>query len=170
MARDLPSTSVFKTGSTNNKEEEKGTQLSVVEGGQDQQTPTNEASATVETPIKEEEKVDNEVVVTEKPKTPSKPKSTKSTPKKQQKTLSLEEQALSLEERIERAQQAFENRKKPTMEETHIRRSYLINRVLDAEFDKMADMEDRGWKTATINEALKLYLEHLKKTNDKYNF
>ncbi len=47
------------------------------------------------------------------------------------------------------------------MEETHIRRSYLIDRIINAEFDKVAKTRKKGWKTHAINEALVMYLSQL---------
>ncbi|MGD1416526.1 hypothetical protein P9294_gp193 [Bacillus phage FADO] len=54
-----------------------------------------------------------------------------------------------------------EKMKKPTMEETHIRRSYLIDRELDKRLNKLANKQGRGFKTHFINQAISLLLDEI---------
>lgn len=62
---------------------------------------------------------------------------------------------------IERKQQA--KRSSLTVEETHKRQTYLIDKDLIKRFDKLARKEGRGFKTLVINSLLESYLNEAEK-------
>lgn len=62
---------------------------------------------------------------------------------------------------IERKQQA--KRSAQTVEETHKRQTYLIDKELIKRFDKLAKKEGRGFKTLVINSLLESYLNEAEK-------
>lgn len=62
---------------------------------------------------------------------------------------------------IERKQAA--KRSTQTVEETHKRQTYLIDKELIKRFDKLAKKEGRGFKTLVINSLLESYLNEAEK-------
>jgi len=65
---------------------------------------------------------------------------------------------------FEQATNSIKNRfeekiSRPTMEETHIRRSFLINRELDKQINELAKDQGRGWKTHFINHGLEMLVK-----------
>ncbi|PEE73595.1 hypothetical protein COM81_27795 [Priestia megaterium] len=80
------------------------------------------------------------------------------------------EDIVTIEEVATSIMSKFEERiNRPTKEQTHIRRSFLINRELDRQINELARKQPRGWKTHFINEALEIlvksYRGHLKDDN-----
>lgn len=55
----------------------------------------------------------------------------------------------------------FQTKKKPTVEETHTRQTYLIRNDLIKRLEKIAKKQDRGFKTALVNEGIKRLLDEL---------
>jgi predicted DNA-binding protein len=54
----------------------------------------------------------------------------------------------------------FKNRRRPTVEETHKRYTFLMEKELLARLDKLArKAKDRGYKTFVLNEAIRKYLD-----------
>lgn len=47
-----------------------------------------------------------------------------------------------------------EKQRKPKVEDTHIRRTYLVNRQLDYRLKKLADKKAHGFRTHFINKAI----------------
>lgn len=55
----------------------------------------------------------------------------------------------------------FQEKKKPTVEETHTRQTYLINNDLLNRLNKMAKGKGKGFKTELVNYALEKALSEL---------
>lgn len=69
---------------------------------------------------------------------------------------------LSSKQRIPRAIEEFEKRlKKPTIEETHTRGTWLIRNDLLSRLNKLARHQQRGFKTYVVNYALEKILDDL---------
>jgi hypothetical protein len=54
-----------------------------------------------------------------------------------------------------------EKQKKKTVEETHIRRTYLIDRELDKKLNALAKKRPKGFKTHIVNKAIEIVLKEL---------
>jgi hypothetical protein len=55
----------------------------------------------------------------------------------------------------------FKKAKKPTVEETHTRQTYLIKNELIAELEKLAAGKDRGFKTHLVNYAIEQAIKQI---------
>ncbi|RMA90234.1 hypothetical protein [Priestia megaterium] len=74
----------------------------------------------------------------------------------------LEYHTQTTKEAIALSEHRFQElKKKPTMEQTHIRISFLIDRNTREKFNSIAKKRQKGWKTHAINEALLMYLSQL---------
>lgn len=56
--------------------------------------------------------------------------------------------------------------KKPTVEDTHTRGTFLIQNELLERLDALAKGQKRGFKTKLVNHALKEFLDQIEKNND----
>lgn len=60
----------------------------------------------------------------------------------------------------------FQKKKKPTVEETHTRQTWLIRNDLIAALDALATDQDRGFKTQLVNYALEKVIDEVKRNSD----
>lgn len=58
-----------------------------------------------------------------------------------------------------------ESKKKPRMEDTHVRSTFLLDRRLQARLDALASTQPRGFKTKFLNIAIESLLDQMEERN-----